>query len=503
MKWVVLMNELIPLMVIIPIICALLLNLFHKKDRTVKLLAIFVAIVIPAIPLLANYGVYFFGGHAPLISDPTLLSTLPANLQNSTIALFHPAVTYSYEAFQKIFIFILGIVAFFAIFTSLSQNKRVSGPLMFLMFMGTAAVTAIMLSDDIFHMYVFFEIAALAQTGIILTSKSDNNYETALKYMILGSIGGPLLLLGIGFVLGAVGSVNITDIVYAISHNLVDPLSPTLLFAFSLIFFGWLYVSGLPPFHTIKSGIYSKALPNSAALLQTFTVITFISIGIAIFRIFSYLPFFKTLIVIFSLLAMILGVTMAIMQTDFRKMIAFLAVGELGYIGLGFGLATQLSITAGLFQALNEIIVTALLFIGFGTILYLTKTSNTKKLGGMLEHNPIVAIMVLIGGFAMAGVPPLNGFQSKLMIVQASLDSGFPEISIIAVLVSIVTFMVFMKAYHSIYLKPKPNDLVVSDKSLPKSSIVAIGVLLLICIILGLFPQLATDSISQLAMGLI
>lgn len=60
MKWVVLMNELIPLMVIIPVICALLLNLFHKKDRTVKLLAIFVAIVIPAIPLLANYGVYFF-----------------------------------------------------------------------------------------------------------------------------------------------------------------------------------------------------------------------------------------------------------------------------------------------------------------------------------------------------------------------------------------------------------------------------------------------------------
>jgi energy-converting hydrogenase B subunit F len=111
--------------------------------------------------------------------------------------------------------------------------------------------------------------------------------------------------------------------------------------------------------------------------------------------------------------------------------------------------------------------------------------------------------MVLIGGFAMAGVPPLNGFQSKLMIVQASLDSGFPEISIIAVLVSIATFMVFMKAFHSIYLKPKPNDLVVSDKPLPKSSIIAIGVLLIICIILGLFPQLATDSISQFAMGLI
>lgn len=497
------MNDLIPLMVIIPIAAALLLNLFHKKDKTITLLAIIVAIVLPAIPILANFGLHYFGGHAPLISNPTLLSTLPSAIQNSTLALFHPAVTYSYEALQKIFIFILGIVAFFAIFTSLSQNKKVSGPLMFLMFMGTAAVTALLLSDDIFHIYIFFEIAAMTQTGIILTSKTDHNYETALKYLILGAIGGPLLLLGIGFVLGVVGSVNITDIVYAISHNLVDPLSPSLLFAFGLIFFGWLYASGLPPFHTIKSAIYSKALPNTSALLQAFTVITFISIGIAIFRIFSYLPFFDTLVIIFSLAAMILGVTMAIMQTDFRRMIAFLAVGELGYIGLGLGLGTTLSITAGLFQALNEIIITALLFIGFGTVLYLTKTSDTRKLGGMIEHNSIVALMVLIGGFAMAGVPPLNGFQSKLMIIQASLNSGFPEISIIAVLVSIVTFMVFMKAFHSIYLKPKPKNLKVSDKLVPRSSIAAIAILLVICIVFGLFPQLVTDSISQFAMGLI
>ncbi|MDR0900533.1 MAG: energy conserving hydrogenase EhbF [Methanobrevibacter sp.] len=497
------MNEFIPLMVIIPIVCALLLNLLHKKDNSTKIIAIIVAIIVPIIPLIANYGLHYFGGHAPLIANSTLLSSLPAEIANSTLASFHPAITYSFEAFQKLFIFILGIVAFFAIFTSLSETKRTSGPLMFLMFMGIAAVTAILLTDDIFHMYVFFEIAALAQTGIILTSNTEDNYETALKYLIVGSIGGPLLLLGIGFVLGVFGSVNITDIVYSISNGIVDPLSPTVLLAFGLIFFGWLYASGLPPFHTIKSSIYSKALPHSAALLQGFTVITFIAIGIVIFRIFSYLPYFKTLIIIFSLLAMILGITMAIMQTDFRRMLGFLAVGELGYIGLGFGLGTHLSITAGLFQAANEIIITALLFIGFGTVMYLTNTSNTNKLGGLLSVNPKLAIMVLIGGFAMAGVPPLNGFQSKLMIIQASLDSGFPEISIIAILVSIATFMTFVKAFHSVYLKPKPKDLKLVNSSVPKPAIISIAILLLICIILGIFPQIATDPISQFVGGLI
>ena len=118
--------------------------------------------------------------------------------------------------------------------------------------MGLASVIALLLSNDIFNMYVFFEITALTQVGIIVASSTEDNYEIALKYLILGSIGGPMLLLGVGFVLGTIGSVNITDIIYAISNNFVDPYSPGLVIGFALILFGWLYSAGLPPFHTIK-----------------------------------------------------------------------------------------------------------------------------------------------------------------------------------------------------------------------------------------------------------
>lgn len=491
------MDMLIPLMVIIPIICALIVNTLHGHDKVMRIVSIIVAISLPVIAIFASVGTQYFGGHnASLIS-----SALPATL--ASVSSLSPGIIYVFSNLNRIFIFLVGIVAFLSLFTYFSEKRKVSGPYLYLIFMGVASVTALLLSNDIFNMYVFFEIVALTQVGIIVASSTDEKYETALKYLILGSIGGPMLLLGIGFVLGVVGSVNISDIVFAISHNVVDPLSPGLVMAFALILFGWLYASGLPPFHTIKSAVYSKARPNGAAILQAFSVICMIAFGIAIYRIFVYVPYFKPTIIIFSLLAMVLGVAMALMQTDFRRMIAFLAVGELGFIGLGFGIGTQLSITAALFQAANELVITALLFIGFGTVYYLTKTSDTRKLGGLIAVDAKMAIMVLLGGFAMAGVPPFNGFQSKIMLVQAALNAGLPELALIAIIVSIVTFFTFVKAFHTVYLQPKPTSLKFEHSKIPAISIFAVAILLIICLVLGLFPGIVTNVFMPFAGGLI
>ena len=484
------MNELIPLMVIVPLMAALLISAFSKFNTATKVFAFVVALCLPIIPIASHYGLHYFGGYPPMID-------------NLTGVMYHPAITYSFTFIQQIFIGMIGLLTFLVIFIYLTKYKKVSGPYLFLLFLGTAAVTAMFLTDDIFHLFVFFEILALAQVGIVAASSIDYSYEMALKYMILGSIGSPMMLLGIGFLLAMTGSVNITDIVTAVHNGLVDATSPVFLMSLALIFFGWLYASGLPPFHTIKSGIYSKAEPHGAALLQSFTVISMISIVLVMFRIYSSLPIFEVLIVFFSILAMILGVALALTQTDFRRMIGFLAVGELGFIGLGIGLGTQFSITAGLFQALNEIIITALLFIGFGAIVNATNEVDTRKLGGLLAYHPKVGIMLLIGGLAMAGVPPLSGFQSKLMLVQASLSCGFPELSILAVVVSIATFVVFVKTYYSMFLKPKPKDLEVENKEVPRAMIFAMVVLLIIVVIFGVYPDVVTNGISSFVGGIL
>lgn len=484
------MNEFIPLMVVIPLICALLVSTLSKFSKTIKAIAVVVAIAIPIIPFLSNFGLHYFGGYAPLVD-------------NVTGFVYHPAITYSYEILQKIFIAVLGLLSFLVVLIYVNKYKKASGPYIFLLFMGIAAVTALLLTDDIFNMFVFFEILALAQVGIVAASPIENHYEMALKYMVLGAIGSPMILLGVGFLLAMTGSVNITDIVLAIKAGRVAATSPVFLMSCGLIFFGWLYASGLPPFHIIKSGMYSKAEPHASALLQAFTVISMVSIILIMFRIYNVVPFFELLLVVFSAIAMILGVSMALTQTDFRRMIGYLAVGELGFIGLGIGLGTQFAITAGLFQAINEMVITAALFIGFGLIAYLSGESDTRKLGGLIAYHPKIALMVLIAGLAMAGVPPLSGFQSKLMLVQASLSCGYPELSLLAVIVSIATFVVFVKTFYTMFLRPKPKDLEIPDKKAPKSMVFALFVLLIVIVALGLFPDIVTSGIYQFVGGML
>ncbi|RAP50157.1 MAG: hydrogenase [Methanosphaera sp. SHI613] len=494
----------IPLMVIIPMICAILVNLIHGSEKITKVIAWIAAICLPIVPLVATYGNHFFGAYKPLLTG-NLTSLLPqasqAIISGSVLEIFHPAITYAFGPGQQVILFILGLVAMCAVFISIAETKKTSGVYLFMLFMLSAALMAFILTDDIFNLYVFFEIAALVQVGLILVSRVRGNYETGLKYMLLGEIGGSFMLAGIAILLGLTGNVNISDIVIMIHAGAVNPYNPVLLFAAGMLIYGWLYATGLPPFNAIKSEIYSKGLPSGSMILQSFSVIGCISIGLVIIRIFGYLPTAQMAMLAVSVIAMILGICMAMVQDDYKRIIAYLAVGELGYIGVGLGLGTPYSITAGLFQAVNELVVTSFLFIGFGLVLYKTRTSKISKLGGLLEYMPTAALLIVLAGFTMAGVPPFNVFQSKYMLCQAALQAGIPELAIIMIILSIVTFLAFLKIAYAVFLRPKPDELEISNAKLPKTTMVVMVVFLIICLIIGLFPSLVTSKLAVMALG--
>ena len=134
------MNYLIPLLVVIPILSALIVNIFDGKDKTVKAISLVLGILVPIIAICATVGVQYFGGHNPSL----LTSSLPANLVNTLVAGYNTGIVYAFANIERIFIFLMGIVAFLAILTYFSEKKEVSGPYLYLIFMGLASVIALL-----------------------------------------------------------------------------------------------------------------------------------------------------------------------------------------------------------------------------------------------------------------------------------------------------------------------------------------------------------------------
>jgi len=198
---------------------------------------------------------------------------------------------------------------------------------------------------------------------------------------------------------------------------------------------------------------------------------------------------------------------MAIIQTDFKRLIAFGAVAEIGYmlLGIGTGLAVMLNpemtatglvaMKGGIFHIMNDALDVGLLFLVAGAIYYATKETSLNKLGGLARNMKYTTVFFIIGLLAVSGMPPMNGFASKLLIYESTYQLN-PILSIIAVLSSIMLLAIFVKVFHSAFLGaalPKYENV----KEVPKSMLIAMGAIATIIIIFGLFPELIINNIVE------
>jgi multicomponent Na+:H+ antiporter subunit D len=219
------------------------------------------------------------------------------------------------------------------------------------------------------------------------------------------------------------------------------------------------------------------------------------------------------IIVALALITIVIGVLMALKQTDFKRMIAFAAVGEIGYIFLAIGSViisygqiiangnmdltgpAGMALQGGIFHIINDALDVGLLFLVAGAIYYATKQTSLNEMGGLARNMKYTTVFFIIGLLAVAGMPPMNGFASKLLIYQSTYLIN-PIIAIVAIVFSILLLAVFVKVFHSAFLGPKLpkfNDV----KEAPKSMLIAMGVIAFIIIFFGLFPNLVVENIIQ------
>ncbi len=473
--------NLLPLIVVFPLIMAIIFN-FLYKNKIIKALTLLMALSLLILPFIAstNNGIYYFANHG-------VMQNLVSGIE------------YTYNPAKQVMVFILMLIGSLVLISGMGE-KKLNGLFTSLILMGLASVSAMILANDLFNIYVFYEIAAIVQTGLVIASGTENAYKAAFRYMLIGTMAGSLLLFGIAFLLSATGTLNITNMHNYLANN---PATPTIYGGLMMLIIGLCYGSGLPPFHTIKADVYSKAKPFIASMLQTYSKFVLVALMLVIFKLFNGIAYFSTahgVLIALSIFGMVFGVVMALLQSDYKKLLSYHAISQGGYVAAGLALGTPLGIIAGIFHAINHVIYKSALFLG-ANIVSQKKSSNLAKLGGLLPVMPAVAFMILCAKLAISGVPPFNGFQSKLLLAEAAMNVNMPELAIIMIIVSVGTFVSMMKAFYLIFLKPCSEEQIEEYKNVKvsKYSVFSLAVLTILCVLLGIYPDIVVNQIAPFA----
>ncbi|MEM4656945.1 MAG: proton-conducting transporter membrane subunit [Candidatus Methanosuratincola sp.] len=489
-----------PLLIIIPILTAILVNLLYNRTRVIRAISVGAAIAVLAIAVVSPYGFHWFAGHPAVNSDGTYTFT-------ASIFSWKLSLEYYYGPLQQILIGVMSLLLLFIVLIATKSLNKNQGPYLAIVFLTYVSAAAVLMANDFYHLWIAVELGSLLVAGLVASSGAAYAQKAALKYTFFSALAGSGLAISLGLILGITGYVNITDAIHFLMVNDLGGMYAVLYVAFAFLSLAWVYAGGLVPVHPLKSDVYRSAFPHGAVLLQTQSKLMLVAIGIVMLRMFGPLPFATEIMLAISLLTMIVGVVMALIQTDFRWILAYLIVSHSGLVTVGLSLGTYQGILGGLFQAVNDIIYMSILLICCEMLLYFGKGSTSIKFsGGIAKKSPLLTAFVILGAFAASGIPPFNGFQSELIIIQAALERGLPEIAAVVLMVSISTFVALFRAIYSIFLRPVNEKTAESDTKqfrMPSSVLVFLVVLLAISLVLGVYPQLALGFLNESALKVV
>ncbi|MCG8691329.1 MAG: hypothetical protein MI806_08985, partial [Minwuiales bacterium] len=301
-----------------------------------------------------------------------------------------------------------------------------------------AGVSGAFLTGDLFNLYVWFEVMLIASFGLLVLGGDREQLDGGIKYVALNLVSTAMFLSGIGLLYGLTGTLNMADLHVAVREventGLLTVVAVLFMVAFGVkaavfpLFF-WLPASyHTPPvaISAVFAGLLTKV--GVYALIRMFTMVFTQDIG-----------YTHGLLLVIAVLTMLTGVLGAAAQNEFRKILSFHIVSQIGYMVLGLALYTPLALVGAVFYLVHHIIVKANLFLVSGIANRLTGSFSLTAIGGLYKSSPLLAVLFLVPAFSLAGFPPLSGFWAKFLLVKASLDIGAYLVAGIALLVGILT----------------------------------------------------------------
>ena len=400
----------------------------------------------------------------------------------------------------------VNLVSFLVTLYSIRYMERYTDKCRFytLFMLMSAGMNGIIVTGDLFNLFVFLEIASIASYALVAFGTEAEELEASFKYAVMGSVASSFILLGIALLYSYTSTLNMADISMVLSHH-----ASVVFLSFVAVLFlaGFGLKAALVPFHAWLPDAHPSAPAPISAMLSGVFIKT---LGVyALCRIFFNLlpvsPNIFFILVVLGILSMVVGAFLAIGQRDIKRMFAYSSISQIGYIVFALGVGTPLALLGGLFHLFNHAISKSLLFLNAGSIEYSAHTRDLKKMGGLNIRLPVTGQTSLIGSMAIAGVPPLGGFWSKLIIIIAAVQAGYFISATVAVLVSIITLAYYLKfqTYAFFGKLSKPCLEIKEVPSVMQFSMVALAGM---CIISGLliaplFRPFLQSAVDVLLLG--
>lgn len=371
-----------------------------------------------------------------------------------------------------------------------AQNKFYS--LYLLMITG---MNGVVLTGDFFNLFVFLEIASIASYALVAFGVEAEELEASFKYLVLGGVSSTIILLAIALLYSVTGTLNMADTVMMLQKGISRPL---LFFIFALFLMGFGLKSAMVPFHAWLPDAHPAAPAPISAMLSglIIKVLGIYAIARIFFIIMGILPILQTIMLVMGGLSMVIGVFMAIGQWDLKRLLAYHSISQMGYVMVGIGLGTPLGILGGLFHLLNHAAFKSLLFLCSGAFEYSTGTRQLKQLGGLINKMPWTGASCSIAALSISGIPPFNGFWSKLIIIFALFSAKYYFLAVVTVFVSFMTLISFIKVQKYSLFGTLPQRLK-SIKEVPVLMVTGMLILVILCVGLGLLYPFYSEFLLE------
>ena len=353
-----------------------------------------------------------------------------------------------------------------------------------------SAMTGIVFARDLFNLFVFLEVAAISSYALI-GAAGGRGLFAAFRYLILGTLGASLYLLGVSYLYAVTGTLNMADMAEKIPLLLSSKaLAGGLLF----MFIGLGIKMALVPFHAWMPDAYAYApdsiSPILASLVTKVALLAWLRIIYWVFNasIIIYNIPILLLVTILGSLAAVIGASLALAQRDIKMMFAYGGISHIGIILIGIGQGNQTGFAGGVFYLLNDAVMQAALFFLAGVAFCQYGVRTIDEIGRVGKQAPWLTGSLIVMALGMIGLPPTGGFFGKWYIILGALEAG-NYISVAAVvLATLLTLGYFVKLFEGIFRQKSTR----SDEQFgetPLSFKLTLGVTSAAIIILGLFSS--------------